>query len=325
MRHLLFLSHPAAVLLIALCQIVDYNREDRLEEANLALQEALQDFKRSHFDRVIYILERSLSEHPNHAGSHHLIGLAYSMKGEKDNALRHLNRSLTLSPGHPTFSVNLARMYLGQGNLDQARQTLEESLKIAPSIPVHHMLGFMFLDEHKGADAFTSFEKAMKLDPRDMRSWYYMGLTHHAYGHFDEAISCYKEALKLMPSDFYSNFQLGKVYALRRMWDEALKHFSAAEGVHKGSPEVYRYLSQAYVALKNFDEGLLAAQRAVELSPADPTAHFQLGRTLVRLGRRNEAREHLRYLDNQGPKTEPSLSEHWQLVFRGGALSAEKP
>ena len=218
MLHSIFLVHPALVLFIALCQVVGRDQEVRPEEIDLALQEALRDFRVSRYDRVIHTLEKSLSDHPDHAGSHHLLDLAYAKRGNEEIALHHLERSLSLIPGHPTFSVNLARMYLVQRKPNKARETLNDALEIAPSKPIYYMLGFVFLDEHKGADAFTSFEKAMELDPQDGRSWYYMGLTHHAYGHFDDAISCYKKALDLNPNDFYANFQLGKVYAMRRVW-----------------------------------------------------------------------------------------------------------
>jgi Flp pilus assembly protein TadD len=276
---------------------------------------ALGDYHSGRYDRVILTLEKLITGYPQEASCVHLMGLALLKLGRSQEAFHFLSVSLKLAPGHPVYSANIARAYLGRGEPEKAEEVLSRSLEVAPTPLAYQMLGFMRLDKQRGKEAFSLFEKAMHLDPSDVRSWYYMGLTHHAYGHFDEAIGCYRKALGLAPTDLHANLQLAKLYAVRGNWQSALTHLQEVEKSQKDSSEVYRLLSQSYIGLRDFSKGLAMAERAVALSPEEPVAHFQLGQALVRLGRRDEARVHLRYLDEEDTLTEPSLSEHWRKLF----------
>ncbi len=283
------------------------------------IHDALSEFRNGHYEEVVRRLQVYLQQEPRDAAAHHLLGLTFAVQGDDQEALKNLTRSLELSPGNSLFAVNLARFCLGRGERAQAIQVLTNVLHYEETPEVYRMLGLIKLDERDGAGAIACFAKALELSPDDVQSWYYMGLTHHAYGHFDEAKVAYQEGLKRSPEDFYCHFQLGKIYALHRDWTEALAEFQAAEAVENGSAEVCRYLSQAFLALGQTDDALRTAERAVELNPEDGPTQYQLGKTLIRMGRTQDARGHLEYLDRQGTDTEPTLSDHWKLVFRGAA------
>ena len=47
-------------------------------------------------------------------------------------------------------------------------------------------------------NAVGAFRNAVKSDPRDYRSFYYMGLTYERLGNFQQAVQGYKSALKVM-------------------------------------------------------------------------------------------------------------------------------
>lgn len=59
-------------------------------------------------------------------------------------------------------------------------------------------------------------------------------------------------------------------------------------------PMLWRYLSQAWAAVPDFERAADASRRAVEMDPNDGTARFLLGQQLQRLGHAAEAEPHLR-------------------------------
>jgi predicted DsbA family dithiol-disulfide isomerase len=66
---------------------------------------------------------------------------------------------------------------------------------------------------------------------------------------------------------------------------------------HPGHPDVVQIAARAYFKSAQLNKALVLAEAMVEVNPADFYARRLLGRTLERLGRREEARAHLRLID----------------------------
>jgi len=290
-------------------QVQDVGRQSDLEEA-------LSDFSQGRYESAIIKLERMARNYPPDPAVYHVLGLSHLKKGDATTGLAHLRRSLEMEPGNAAFAINLAKALLGQGQRPMAASILQATLQTREDQRVFCMLGLLALDEGDGEKAIGLFRKASELDPRDPAAWYYMGLTHHAYNHFEDAIQCYRRSIKLNPKDFQTYLQLGKVYVTLQLWNEALAQLEAAEKFSTVSPEVYRYLCETYLRLNRVDQALAAGGRAVTLAPHDGSAHLQLAKALVRAGRHEEAREHMRLKDSQSTETEPSLSEQWERIFK---------
>lgn len=66
---------------------------------------------------------------------------------------------------------------------------------------------------------------------------------------------------------------------------------------HPGHPDVVQLAARAYFKSAQLNKALVLAEAMVEVNPADFYARRLLGRTLERLGRPDEARAHLRLID----------------------------
>jgi len=295
-------------------------RQEVAPAAESVVQQALQNFERQRFAEVVRELEPFVRVSPFNAAAQHLLGLAYLKTNETAKGIKALQISADLAPQNPAFALNLAKAYLGQGETGKAREVLEKAVSARETPELCRMLGLVYLDLEKGEDAFGFFERASRLNPKDPVSWYYMGLTHHAYNHFEAAVECYQNAIKLDPSDFQSHFQLGKLFESLQKWQEAAAELEAAEKLVKDSGDLYTHLCAVYLRTNKLNEALQAGQKAVALLPTDPLAHYHLGKALSRLGRQAEAREHLRLIDSKATELEPTLSEEWEK-----RLKPEKP
>ena len=84
---------------------------------------------------------------------------------------------------------------------------------------------------------------------------------------------------------------------------------------HPGHPDVVRLAARAYFKSAQLNKALVLAEAMVEVNPADFFARRLLGRTLERLGRPDEARAHLRLIDEV--VDELRLFEHrWNSQWR---------
>lgn len=66
---------------------------------------------------------------------------------------------------------------------------------------------------------------------------------------------------------------------------------------HPGHPDVVQLAARAYFKSAQLNKALVLAEAMVEVNPADFYARRLLGRTLERLGRPDEAKAHLRLID----------------------------
>ncbi|WP_100444963.1 tetratricopeptide repeat protein [Glycomyces xiaoerkulensis] len=77
----------------------------------------------------------------------------------------------------------------------------------------------------------------------------------------------------------------------------ALESLEPLLAEHRDHPDVMLTAARAYFKSAQLNRCLALAERMVEDNPADFYARRLLGRTLERLGRRKEARGHLRMVD----------------------------
>ncbi|THV30637.1 tetratricopeptide repeat protein [Glycomyces paridis] len=77
----------------------------------------------------------------------------------------------------------------------------------------------------------------------------------------------------------------------------ALKFLEPLLRDHPDHPDVVLLAARAYFKSAQLNKALALSERMVETNPADFYARRLLGRTLQRLGRADEARGHLRLID----------------------------
>ena len=103
-------------------------------------------------------------------------------------------------------------------------------------------------------------KQAATIDPKDVRIWYCLGLTHLAESKSDLAVEDFKQAIKLNPANADSHYYLGSLYRSLKEYDQAIQEF----------------------------------EEALRLNPLHASAQFGLASALQRSGKIAEAREHLK-------------------------------
>jgi Flp pilus assembly protein TadD len=108
-------------------------------------------------------------------------------------------------------------------------------------------------------------------------------------------------------SETYDLFQKGRRFLREGMAAQATVPLEKAKRREPRSRSIREALGIAYFRIGRFEEAEAEFRVLVELSPADEYAHYALGRSLVKQGKRREAAPHLKLARFLRPRSGPAL------------------
>ena len=200
--------------------------------------------------------------------------------------------------------------YIGK-EADAAYALCEQALAIDPNnVRALQALGVKFLmsallgvsSDSKGdlerADELES--KALALDPDWTWAHDLKGTILRSQGRTEEAKAEHERALALDPGNVDAAAQLGIDYQFLGQFDKSVEYLDRAILASPSDPALnYWYDSKAWAnfGLKNYDQAIELARRAIAINPNNPFAHLALVAALALTDHNAEAREALqRYL-----------------------------
>jgi tetratricopeptide (TPR) repeat protein len=191
-------------------------------------------------------------------------------------------------------------------------------------------------DDLKAVDARLS--KALALDPNYAPAHLAKAFALQSQFRLDEAISEDRRAIELDPSLADSYWHLGLL--LRRICKDQMSLESIDEAIWLSPRDSFRsvwYADKAgsHIALKQYDQAIEAARRAIAINPNKGSQHFFLVVALALTGEQSQAHEALQgYLATAGANrtlanwkvtraryvnenTNPCYVEYWNVLFEG--------
>jgi predicted Zn-dependent protease len=131
-------------------------------------------------------------------------------------------------------------------------------------------------------DAERAFAAAMAEDPADLESVQMRGLTLYRLGQPAAAIPYLERVRQWMPNaNADANHVLGLAYMNARRYDDARGAFAAQYGVSADSAAAYLLTSEMLLDANLPELAAQDAQKALDISPKLPLAHFMLGEVLL--------------------------------------------
>ncbi len=155
---------------------------------------------------------------------------------------------------------NLGVALLNQQAAEQAAGKFEEALRADPTLAVTEInRAIALLAQSKLSEAEQALRHAMAINPDNPQVWYVLGLTRRQQGKEEDSLQDFKKAVEIDPGDADSHYWLGS----------------------------------SYLALRNYEGAISEFQAALRINHLHASAEFGLSRALQRLGKTDEAREHL--------------------------------
>jgi Flp pilus assembly protein TadD len=257
-----------------------------------------------------------------------LLGTAQIQAKLYTPAQEEFKRILTLHPNAVEPRLGLARIGIRLGDFAMATPYFREVLQIDPSNPLAlYNLGLLRYRSGDFAEASSLLERVLTVKPDLPDAHYTLGLAYVRLGKDDRAEAEFMKTLELAPQNSQAHFNLAKLYqragkqaeatkeqeTFQRLWDRQAAD-RAAEGTARDL-----YLAGDFTrALKEYD-------RLAELNPN--SGRFQLGRgwCFLKMGKKDEALAAMQKAAQLDPKL-PDAHFHLAVLYqeRGDAARSEQ-
>jgi protein O-mannosyl-transferase len=161
----------------------------------------------------------------------------------------------------------------------------------------HNRLGELFFNQGDFVDAAKHFERAAALKPELADNYNWLGLALCRLERFEDGIAQYRKGLALKEgksataktrstATMRTNLANALALTANNLIDSA--QVLSQKGEMVAADEAYKG------AMTRYDEAIAQYETVLKINPEQPAVHRNLGILLARLGRNNEAIEHLR-------------------------------
>jgi tetratricopeptide (TPR) repeat protein len=237
-------------------EMIDY-------EAELYANVGATQLRRQRYESAVEHLKKSLQIMPKNGMAHANFGGALLKLGKTQEALKHSEEALRYKPDSPEILNNLGMVMSSMGRLDEAIEYYQRALKINPRHSTSHLnLGNAFAEQEKFDQAAAHFEKAVQINPRYTKAYIYLG---HAY------------------------YKLGRLQQATKSYEKAMQSDPESSEARKNVAWMYDYYAKKLIRQDKLTEAATYFQQAVDTYPLETNYHIRLAKTLVRLGRYDQA------------------------------------
>jgi tetratricopeptide (TPR) repeat protein/TolB-like protein len=196
-----------------------------------------------------------------------------------------------LDPGSAQVRVALARVLDGTGQSDRALTELAAAVALQPNDDeAYRLRGEILAARADWANALAAIHKAIDVRPGYWGNYRSLGLALSDAGRFDEALDAFRHVVELVPDNAWGYQLLGTTYQQMGKLDRAREEYGRAVA-HGGTPATYSNLGALDYAEGHYEDALRQFRKAADLLPDSASMARNVGDTLQRLGRRDEAVE----------------------------------
>jgi tetratricopeptide (TPR) repeat protein len=240
------------------------------------------------------------------------LGLAQS-EPDVDEAIKSFRRALDLAPRHALARYNLALVLKRSDRLAEAIEELHRVLEVEPRAEAHYTLGVIYW--HQGAldRAVAALRAAVAAEPRYADAHYTLGAVLHARRDWKGAADALRRALALRPDLPGVHYTMARVLEASGDAPAAQKHLVEAEGLRQRAQKEQEARVWTSVGTEKLEAGELRGalecfRRAIATFENFAPAHYQMGRSLQRLGQGEAARAAFARAQQLNPSLVPPVA-----------------
>ncbi len=221
------------------------------------------------------------------------LGLAQS-EADVDAAIESFHRVLALAPRHALARYNLALVLKRADRQADAIAELERGLAIEPRAEAQYTLGVIYWQQGDLDRASAALSAAVNLDAKNADAHATLGAVLKARRDWDGAASSLLRAIALDPDRPAPHYTLAQVQELRGDAAGARRERAEADRLRGRAAQqqeagVWTAVGSGKMDRGDFGGAFDCFRHAVAIDETYAPAHYQMGRTLLKLGRREAA------------------------------------
>ncbi len=236
------------------------------------------------FQDAVSAYKTALRIDPNDVDAHRELGLSYYRLSQYPNALAEVQQAIRLNPKNASSFRALGYIFVKMGKKQEAMEAYKTLLTLNIEMAQQLYAEINKIEPSNKRGTATSLSETNTAETYLAEGIKYNDANDHA-----SAIEAYKKAIALNPKMSEAHYRLSSSYFLLDRDQEALVAINEALRLSPKEPAYYGMLGSIHFDLRQYELALPALQQAVQLKPDLALAHFYVGRTYLRLGRKEEA------------------------------------
>jgi len=217
-----------------------------------------------------------------------------SESGDWNNALGLLREARKYAPDNPDiqyeFGLTALRLSLLEDSIEAFQQVLQ--LRKHDALALYN-LGRAFMELSKFDEARQQFAEYVRVRPDDPAGYCALGMTLAALERTHEAREQFERSIALAPTQSESYYRLGLLDLESKDYEAASQNLRHALASSPKNAGVLTALGKVEFEQKHYPEAALLLQQAMADDESLREAHYYLGLTFARLGRKQESTEQL--------------------------------
>jgi tetratricopeptide (TPR) repeat protein len=269
---------------------------------------------------------------PRLGAAYNNLGLIYFQQQDYRHAVAILVKGLKVDPKMPSASALLGLSLYELKDYSQARPRLEAALRANPKDNNAELILANDLIQLGDLEGASGHLRALaRRQPQNQEVWYLLGKTHmklseqalsnmnlidpnsvlvhemsgeimESMKNYDGAVVEYKKAVEMEPHRAGTHYKLANAYWFLGEWDAAIKEFRAELANDPSNCAAHGQIGDILIEQRvNFEEGLVAVERALAICPTLTQARVDRARALLKLNRNEEAVKDLELAEQATP------------------------
>jgi len=282
---------------LALAELLRVKFAGELEPDLLLRLATLEHLAEAHLDAIAdadAVEKLQAASESTRAAGAAVRGLSLESLGREAEALAALRRSVKLNPAAESGWIALVEVFEKRQKAEEAASAAAEGIAAIPgSSDLARKLATNLLNAGRARDATAVLVRLVASAPERPASWALLARAYIATAEPAKAVDALEKLRRHDPAfpmlhvmSAQARLQLNPPAATK-----ALEDLWLAEKATPDDAEIFVLRAQALTQVGNFQGAIGALRRAIELRPADPALHYQLGQLYRKHGEDELAKE----------------------------------
>jgi tetratricopeptide (TPR) repeat protein len=225
-----------------------------------------------------------------------LLGVAAIQASDNKHAdsLILLKRAYALLPGSPEVLRPLIIEGIKAGETRVALRAAHQlASKASENLDDLYLSAAAMLEGKDFETAASILDKYVAQRPQDSKGFLGLGIAHLAQQHYSTARSALERALQIDSNLADAEYQLGVVADREGVAAESVQHFERSIQLQPQHAKALASLGTQYLQKGDLESAHSVLERSVVADPNNPKAHYDLALVLSKLGKTEEAKQHM--------------------------------
>ncbi len=192
------------------------------DESESGLRRARALETEGRLEEAVQVYRELLSRDPSHLKARNNLGVLQDRMGNHEAALEHFRTALEIEPENPELLGNLGAALGALARFDEAEKVLRRAMRLDPSrVDVRANLGILHFRRGLYAQAESELRWVCERDPEHGMAHFYRGEALNRLGRIDEALESLESASRLQPRNAKIYYVMGILYDRKHLPEEA--------------------------------------------------------------------------------------------------------